>query len=106
MKPFSPDDALANKAGFIPDFVIRAFNNLLAKNYNGGSITIKQDVIIEEIITLAAESVIKVTRQRIYDNKWLDIEQIYKESGWDVEYNRPSIGESFDTYFTFSRSKK
>jgi hypothetical protein len=103
MKPFSPDEALRSKTDFIPDFVIEAFNGLLAKKYNGGSVEIKQDDAIAEIIKLSPTA---IERHNIFDNNWLDIESIYEDAGWSVSYDKPAYNESYSAYFEFSKGKK
>jgi hypothetical protein len=44
-----------------------------------------------------------VSRQEVFDNQWLDIEDIYREAGWKVSYDKPAYNETYKAYFTFSR---
>lgn len=81
----------------IPTVVITAVNNLLTKNFRGGSITIKQKDITSEIMRLD-ESVIE---NEIYANKWMDFEEVYRQYGWSVSYDKPGYNESYDATFEF-----
>lgn len=44
-----------------------------------------------------------VTREQIYENRWLDIEDSYRAVGWHVEYDKPGYCESYEATFTFKR---
>lgn len=47
-----------------------------------------------------------LTKDEIFDNHWLDIEDIYREQGWKVKYDKPGYNEeSFKPYFEFSVKK-
>ena len=43
----------------------------------------------------------EITSKTIYDNNWLDIEDIFREAGWKVTYDKPAYNESYDAYFKF-----
>ena len=42
-------------------------------------------------------------RQKIYDQGWLDFEPLYREVGWNVEYDKPAYYEHYDAYFKFTK---
>jgi hypothetical protein len=42
----------------------------------------------------------------IYEYRWLDIEKIYEDFGWIVEYEKPSYCEDFPATFKFSKKEK
>jgi len=102
VKPLSPDEAAQQAAADIPDFVIEAVNNLLKKKLNNGYATIFRDDIIDEIIRTSKQ---EVTRQQIFDNKWLDFEPIFGDVGWDVEYDKPGYNETYKANFKFAKKK-
>lgn len=93
-KPVSPKDVDDIFKNSIPTEIIDAFNTLIVKNYeplNGYSI-----VEQEEIINIIKEST-DFTESQIYNNHWLDVENIYEEAGWKVIY------KSSKSYFKFSK---
>lgn len=47
-----------------------------------------------------------VKRQEIFDNGWLDIETVYEDSGWSVEYDKPGYNESYEASWTFKPKRK
>ena len=99
VKPISPSEILVNLDKIIPPVVIQTVNNLLMKYYRGGSLTILQDEIIKEIKNLDGT----ITKDQIYNNKWLDFEELYRQSGWSVEYDKPGYNESYNARFIFKK---
>ncbi|MEO5949596.1 MAG: hypothetical protein ABIP74_04265 [Candidatus Saccharimonas sp.] len=101
--PLKPDEVAAHKqAVIIPEKVFDAFNELIAKYWNGYSATFTQDEVMKLVLKKFARST-TVTRRTAYDNRWLDVEPIYREAGWKVAYDRPAYDESYEPTFTFSK---
>lgn len=101
-KPITPEQAKEKFTKRIPDIIIDAINDLIVEHYSPikRSATIKQDEILNRISDT-------YSRQTVFDNNWLDIEDIYREQGWDVTYEKPTYGDSdFPPYFTFKERKK
>lgn len=97
-KPISPNEIMSNLDKIIPPVVITAINNLLKKKFRGSKTKIEQNEIISEIISLDNA----ITRDEIFDNKWLDFEEIYSKNGWDVKYNKINFyDDSPRSYFLF-----
>lgn len=103
VKPLSPDEAAKEARADIPDFVIEAVNNLLKKHLTSGYATLRQDEVIAEILRLSNQ---ELTRQQIFDNKWLDFEPIFEEEGWVVEYDKPGYNETYEPTFDFKDKRK
>ena len=98
IKPITPTEVASAKSSKIPDEVIKAFNDLIVTEWDGHSAVIHQD----EICTLVAER-LKVKRQTVFANKWLDVEDIFRQAGWKVEYDKPGYNETYEATFTFSK---
>lgn len=92
----------------IPDEVIEVFNDLIAKHFNGVYATFMQEEAVKLILKKFARKpeMAMVTRDKIFDDKWLDVEDIYRQAGWDVEYDKPAFNESYPASFTFAKRKK
>lgn len=103
MKVFTPQEAKDTKEKAIPNFVLEAFNQLLSEKYDDYAITITQDEAITRILALSCNE--NLTRQEIFDRKWLDIEDIYRANGWSVEYDKPGYNESYTAFFKFKPKK-
>lgn len=103
MKIFTPEDAAKVKTAHIPEYVFQAFNELLAERYDWNCIEIPQDQVVNRILRLSSSEVL--TRHDIFDNRWLDVEDIYEANGWSVEYDKPGFNESYKPFFKF-RPKK
>lgn len=100
--PIRPDQVDELKSAQIPEEVFKAFNELIAKHWSGHSARVAQDDVIALIIQKIGDS---ITRDAVFERKWLDVEQSYRAMGWTVKYNSPSYGDNdFPSYFMFSKS--
>ena len=101
-KPFTPEEAAKSHESVIPKEVFEVFNKLLATRFSGTEVvTIKMD----EVAPLICEK-LKVTRNQLANNGWLDIEPFYRKAGWDVEYDKPGFNETYYTSFWEFRPKE
>lgn len=98
VKSIQPDEVSSLKETIIPDGVIDAFNKMIAKHYNGNRSQFTQEEVVDLIVISMG-----VDRASVYENKWLDVEPIYREHGWKVEYDKPGYNESYKATFTFSK---
>jgi hypothetical protein len=98
VNPITPEEAHEKKASTIPDFVIEAFNELIAENFNGKSSTVGQSDVIDRITTKNS-----IERHVIFRNNWLDVESVYEQSGWSVVYDKPGYNETYEATFTFTK---
>ena len=108
-KAISPEVAKKESAQFridrIPQVVIQAVNNLIIKEMAdncGSTITITQKEIINEIIRLDPG----MTSSKIYENNYLDFEDVYRKEGWKVSYDKPGYCESYEPKFSFTPNNK
>lgn len=95
-RPVRPDEIAEAKVGHIPAAVIEAFNKLIALNFSGGSANVQQDDVIAEIMRAT-----DLTRHEIFDKGYLNVEDIFRNAGWKVRYDKSDYTESFPTYFEF-----
>src|SRR5882724_6494617 len=105
IEPLSPDDVIIQKQSIIPDVVIDCFNELIAQHYGGGSSTFKQTEVADLICQRMRQGNHDFSDRIIYDKHWLDVESIYREKGWIVEYDKPGFNESYDATFTIKRRR-
>lgn len=101
VKPIRPDEIGEHKARIFPDFVLKAFNDLLAENFSHGSAKILQKNAIQRILQYG--NMTQEERGQIFDNGWLNVEEIYRDAGWKVKYDKPGYCESYDAFFEFSK---
>lgn len=106
VRPISPDDVAEYKAKIFPNYVIQAFNDLIASKSTGsGEITIKQCDAITKIIEYAGKQGVELERSKIFQEGWLNVEEIYRAAGWRVDYDKPSYCESYEAFFKFERKR-
>lgn len=103
IKPITPQEVDQKKSESIPDFVYEAFNELIVENWNGSRSLVIQDDVVDRIIENVAERGCKVSRNHIFDECWLNIEDAYRKVGWDVKYDKAAYCESHKAFFTFSK---
>lgn len=97
VKPINPKQVLELKKNILPSEVIESFNHLIAKNFLNGQSIVKK----EEAIAMIMSKLPDLRRIEIYDNNYLDIEEIYMENGWDVYYDGPSYNENYEASYKF-----
>lgn len=99
-KPITPDEVDGQKAAQIPDPVFVAFNDLIARHWDGYEAVVRQKDILEKICRT-----LQVDETTVLLRHYLDVEGTYRDAGWDVTYDKPGIGEAYDPFFTFRRNK-
>lgn len=101
VKPITPDEVVSEKGRAIPPEVIEAFNECIARSYIDGAARVGQDTVVERIRARLPG----VARCQIFEWHWLDVEPLYEEAGWEVEYNKPAYCETHEAFFMFRRRK-
>jgi hypothetical protein len=102
IEPITPQELNESLGEIFPVAVITSFNNLLKEKYRGdNSIIIKVDEAVNRILSLDDS----LTRNILFEKKYLDIENLYRKFGWSVTFNSPDRDENFDSYYVFSVKK-
>ena len=97
VKALSPGEVLKARKVMIPDIVFEIFNELITEKFNGSYAYVGQDAVIDRIVKAGH------SRDTIFEKHWLDIEDIYREQGWNVSYDKPGYCESYEPTFEFSK---
>lgn len=97
MPPIKPSEIIVKKAVTIPEFVFDAFNVLITKNHNDRTSTVMEKEVVAEILSRCT-----FTGPDIYNNHWLDVEEVYTKYGWEVEYDKPGYNETYGASFKFT----
>lgn len=98
IKPITP--AEAERGTSKPDFVIKAFNDMIAANMRNGQARFTQYEVMDKICANAGFS---MSTSDIINSGWLDVEPLFREAGWSVVYDKPGYCESYKAYFIFKR---
>ena len=96
-RPIRPDEVHELKTVTIPAEVFDAFNECIAKVWNGRSARIVQESVVLKIL----EKMPGLHRRTIFENHWLDVEEAYRAQGWTVFYDKPGFDERYEAYFVF-----
>jgi hypothetical protein len=101
VQPIRPEDVKKKKVE-IPDYIIEAFNELIQEKWDGTRAKIEQEEAIKKILGDKVED--RHERNVIFDNHWLDVEDTYREFGWDVQYyKQPYYETKLDHFFIFKK---
>src|SRR6267154_2719427 len=101
--PISPKVVESARKIILPEEVFEAFNETIAKHWNGHSAEFKQDEVVDLLLTKFRLNKKDIVRQVVFDNHWLDIELIYRKKGWKVDHDKPGYCEIYDATFTFKK---
>ena len=97
--PIAPDEIGKYKSTYFPEEVYKAFNELIVKNFSGDQATVYQDDVVEYIMKLMPH----LSREQVFEKKYLDVEQVYRNEGWNVSYSKPGYNETGKSYFIFQK---
>ena len=101
VEPISPKEVLKLKKISLPPEVILAFNETIIEHFDGRQSHFLQKYVVALIVKKMGMSSEKDKRM-IFDKHWLDVENIFIQKGWDVEYEKPAWNETGEPTFTFS----
>ncbi len=104
IKPIQPKDVIKEKQRSLPDQVVETFNELIAENWNGSDALIYQEDVVARIKKKFLPK--RITNKKIFDNHWLDVEDVFKNAGWSVYYDKPAYNEDYKASFSFSKEDK
>ncbi len=94
--PIRPSEIPETKVKIFPDEVFESFNELIAQQWCGHSVNIKQKDVIDLMIKKGLK------KEEISNQGWLNIEEVYRSVGWTVKYDKPGYNENYEPSFTFS----
>ena len=101
MKPISPNEVKQKRIESIPDFVIEATNNLIAKQWDGHRATVKLKDLIAETLRIKPSA----NSRELFEDHSFDIEPVFRKSGWTVKYDQPAYNEDYDSFYEFTPKK-
>lgn len=111
MEPIGPDEVLSlkrqvklEKAQKIPHFVIGIFNAEIAKNFNSNlnCAEVKQTTVYKQIQAYI-EAHSELGDVDAYHQGWLDVEPLFENAGWKVQYHKQPYYETESSYFIFKK---
>lgn len=89
------------KALEIPSLIVMIVNKMIDEFWDGHQSRVWQSDILVRIAKLAG-----FDKETVVRNRWLDIEPMYREAGYNVKYVKPPHGEKGDAYFEFTLKDK
>ena len=99
-KALSPKEAITRAKNEVPELVVQAWNNLIVENLKVQGGKASSEFLLEELanqITL----IMSISYEQAKQKGWFDLEDIFRDKGWKVEFDRPGYNESYSPKFTF-----
>jgi hypothetical protein len=98
VKPITPIEARAAKTARLPNWVIEVVNEMLIQKITPTcySVTLSQDAIVLALVEKSG-----LDREAIFKHDYLDFEPIFRQHGWEVEYNKPAYYETGSASYKF-----
>lgn len=99
--PITPKEAMVDLHKKIPEEVIAAFNEMIKNNLveKVASFTMYEvKALISDKLRLNNKF---IGDDHIYKCHWLDVEEIYRQRGWIVEFDKPAYNETYHAKFIF-----
>ena len=96
-QPLSPAAITEAKQATIPPIVLEVVNEHLARLWNGSSARILLKGLVEALEP-------HFSREELFKNHYLDFEDIYREAGWTVVYDKPGYDETYDSFYLFKKA--
>ena len=90
--PIKPEDVIPLRSKSVPDWVIEAVNRLIVAKWDGKEAIVYQEDIVKQYLG-----------DGNFDYTWLDFEDIFREAGWKVIYDKPHYSDSYKAHFIFMR---
>lgn len=86
VKPITPKEAALEVQKSIPDFVISSFNDKIIEAIKNKSGIIDQKELVDLIVE---KSECRCNDQDVFDNGWLNVEELFADAGWILKYVKP-----------------
>lgn len=98
--PIKPEEIVEAKKRHLPNEVFQCFNEMIAENWSGGvAVVLQRDVVARIAHRLGMEE------KKVYDHKLLEVEDAYRDAGWNVTYDKPGYNESYPARFEFRKRR-
>ena len=99
VNPISPEEAKASTIRSIPAEVIEAFNAEISTRLSpGGEATVFIASAVKRLNDAGFDT------SEAFANRWFDVESVFQEAGWEVQYNQPGCYDlSVRAHFTFKK---
>jgi hypothetical protein len=78
--------------------LLKLFNDCIIERWNDRSATIRQDYVVDKI-----KKKIEIDYREIFDMYYLDVEEIFRDAGWIVTYDKPGYNETYPATFEFKK---
>jgi len=103
--PIKPSEIEDRKASTIPSEVFDSFNELIAERWDGHQSKFTQAEVLTLIVMKLQMTTYQSTidKTAIFKRKWLDVEPLYRQAGWKVDYDKPGYNENYEATFTFKK---
>lgn len=100
IRPIAPDEVTRHKVEEFPPEVIETSNRFIVEKVLNGEALVFQGDVVDDLVLKGLQ------RAQIFKRGWLNVEDMYREAGWHVEYDKPGYNESYPASFKFKAPKE
>jgi acyl carrier protein phosphodiesterase len=100
IKPIKPNEIQKIKNSKIPEWIINIVNEMLIEKWDGREARFTLKEVMNAVMAVAPEG---MTREHIYNNHWMDFEDLYRQEGWKVEFDKAAYNEDYDDFYRFTK---
>ena len=102
-KPITPGEVSLDVSK--PPQVVEAFNELIRELWDGHQAIILQSEAVTRIHNKTGWPRDHIYAKSDIGRSMLDVEPLYREAGWIVEYDKPAYNEDYEPRFTFKKGR-
>jgi hypothetical protein len=95
VRPITPAEVADLQQELLPPEVLEVFNRCIGETALHGNAIVLQEDVVDALVRRGLE------RSVIFKKGWLNVEDIYRQAGWEVLYDKPGYNESYAASFTF-----
>lgn len=101
--PATPEAIHKMASESIPEFVFEEMNKLLVKKYR--RTTMDAIIRLKDFKDALTARMASDQSALEFDDRWLDLEENYRDQGWDVAFDSPGYNESYSSYYKFEAKR-
>ena len=100
----TPEVAFINFYKSVPDAVLECWNEAIMENLQvSGQKNVSSSFTLK-YLSKKIQKKMNCNFEQAKKAGWFDLEKVFRDQGWKVEYDQPAYNESYDSTYYFSNS--
>ena len=98
--PLTPQEAVEQKLSDVPTKVLQCWNKIIKANLNKTNSSVTSRFTLNALAKMIS-SEMACSFGSAKNKGWFELEPLFIQSGWNVQFHRASYADDFDSYFYF-----